>query len=107
MLADFLYKQEIDILLLQEVTLNEFDMIRGYSAHVDVGKNKRGIAMLIRKAIQVTNITRLPSGREMVASCRGVWIVKISAPSGSTNRREREQFYNVEITYLLRSLPRR
>jgi len=29
MLAEFLHKQEIDIILLQEVTHNDFDMIRG------------------------------------------------------------------------------
>jgi exonuclease III len=77
MLADVLYKQEIDILLLQDVAHNEFDMTLGYSAHVNVGTNKRCTAMIIREAIQVTNITRLPSEQGMVAFCRGVWIVNI------------------------------
>jgi endonuclease/exonuclease/phosphatase family metal-dependent hydrolase len=105
MLADFLYRQEIDILLLQEVTHTDFGMIRGYSAYVNVGTNKRGMAMLIWETTDITNITSLPSGRGMAAFCRGVWIVNIDAPSGSTNRQDREHFYNVELTYLLWSLP--
>ena len=31
MLNEFLYKQEIDIMLLQEVTHTDFDSVRGYS----------------------------------------------------------------------------
>jgi exonuclease III len=76
MLADFLRKQEIDIILLQEVTHNDFDLIRGYNAYTNVGVNKSGTAILTREAIQLTNITRLPSGRGMSAFYRGVWIIQ-------------------------------
>jgi hypothetical protein len=31
--------------------------------------------------------------------------VNIYAPPGSSNRQEKENFYNVELTYFLRSLP--
>jgi exonuclease III len=104
MLENFLHKQEIDILLLQEVARHDFD-IRGYNAYTNVGTQRRGTAMLTREQIFLTNITRLPSGRGMAASCRGVWLLNIYAPSGSANRLERESFYNIELTYLLRSLP--
>jgi len=40
----------------------------------------------------------------MAAYCQSVWIVIIYAPSGSSNRQEKETFYNVELTYLC-SLP--
>ena len=33
------------------------------------------------------------------------WFVNIYAPSDTANRQEREEFYNVELVYLLRSLP--
>jgi exonuclease III len=105
MLADFLLKQEIDIILLQEVTYNDFDFIRGYIAYTKVGINKRGTAILTREAIQLNNITRLHLRRGMTAFYRGVWIVNIYAPSGSSNRQETETFYSVDLTYLLRSLP--
>jgi len=77
MLQDFLHKQEIDILLLQEVTQHDVDIIRGYNAHVNVGTHRRGTTMLTREQISLTNITRLTSGRGMAPSYRGVWLVNI------------------------------
>jgi exonuclease III len=105
MLEEFLQKQETDILLLQEVTHTEFDMIQGYKVHTNIGIYNRGTAMLTREPITLTNITRLPSGRGMAACYRGVWIVNIYAPSGTSRRQEREDFYNAEVTYLLWSIP--
>jgi exonuclease III len=67
MLTDFLHKPETDIILLQEVTHNDFDMIRGYNAYTNVGINKRGMAILTRDTIKLTKITRVPSGRGMRA----------------------------------------
>jgi exonuclease III len=68
MLEEFLHKQEVDIILLQEVTHTESDMIWGYKAHTNIGINNRGTAMLTRELITLTNITRLPTGRSMAAS---------------------------------------
>jgi exonuclease III len=86
MLADFLRKQENDI-LLQEINHNDFDLLRGYNAFANAGVNKRGTAILTRQAIQLTNITGLSSGRKMRGFYRGVSIVNIFAPSGSSNRK--------------------
>jgi len=41
----------------------------------------------------------------MAASYQGIWLVNLYAPSGTANRQEREDFYNMELVYLLRSLP--
>jgi exonuclease III len=105
MLEEFLHKQEIDILLLQEVTQHDFDVIRGYNAYINVRIYWRGTAMPTTEQISLTNITRLPQGGGTAPSYRGFWLVNIYAPSGSAKREERESFYNVERTYLLRSLP--
>ena len=72
MLNEFIHKQEIDIILMQEVTHTDFDMIWGYTAHLNVGINKRGTAILTREQISLINITRLPSGRGMAASYRSL-----------------------------------
>ena len=77
MLAESLHKQEIDIILFQEVAHNYFDMIRGNSIYTNVGINKHDTIILTRETIQLTNIKRAPSGRGMAAFCRGVWIVNI------------------------------
>jgi hypothetical protein len=41
MLEEFLHKQEIDILLLQEDTHHDFDMISRYNAYINVGTQRR------------------------------------------------------------------
>jgi len=41
----------------------------------------------------------------MAACYQGIWLVNLYAPSSTANRQEREHFYNVELVYLLKSLP--
>ena len=105
MLKEFIRKQESDTILLQEVTHTDSGKIREYTARLNVGVNNRGTAILSRKQISLTNITRLYSGRGMAAKYQWIWSVSIYVPSGTANRQEREDFYNVELVYLLRSLP--
>jgi len=53
MLNEFMHKQEIDIILLQEVTHTDFESIRGYKTHFNIGINKRGTA--VNKRTNFTN----------------------------------------------------
>jgi len=48
---------------------------------------------------------RLPSSRGMAACYQEIWLVNLYAPSGTANKQEREDFYKVELVYLLKSLP--
>ena len=89
MLNECIQKQEIDIILLQEVTHTDFEMIRGYTAHLNVATNKRGTAILTRAQISLTNITGLPSGRGMAASYQGIWLVNTHPLVLRTDRREK------------------
>jgi exonuclease III len=59
MLEDFLHKQEIDIIFLQEVTRPVFNDIRGFVANTNIGTTGRGTAILTRDHIQLTNLVRL------------------------------------------------
>jgi len=83
MLEDFLQKQEIGIILLQEVTRPVFDDIRGFAAYTNIGSTGRGTAVLKRDHIQLTNIVCLPTGMGMAADFQNVTIVKIYLPSGA------------------------
>jgi len=87
------------------VNLSNVFLVQFPNFSLNIGINKRGTAILTREQISLTKITRLPSGREMAASYQGIWFVNLYAPSGTANRQERENFYNVEVVYLLRSLP--
>jgi exonuclease III len=95
MLEDFLKRQDFDIALLQEVTHANFTTIRRYTAYV----NERTVRTL-------HNHKRLPSGRGISAMYKGIWILNICASSGVEKRRERETFYNRNITFLLPPTPK-
>jgi len=47
-LEEFLKKQEIDIILLQEIMKPVFDEIRSFVAHTNIGTTGRGTPILTR-----------------------------------------------------------
>jgi len=49
MLEDYLRQQDIDIVLLQEVTQTKITTFRRYNAHVNVGTENRGTAILAKE----------------------------------------------------------
>jgi len=100
-LEDFVHQHEIDFLFLQEVTQPRFDNLRGYTAYTNIGANRRGTAILAREHLPLTRTVSLPSGRGIAVSFQGVWLVNIYAPSGAEKRQEREDFFNLELPYLL------
>jgi exonuclease III len=107
MLGAFLYRQEIDIILLQEVTLPSLDTPVGYKAYTNVGTNGCGTAIVTRDNLTLHNIVRLPSGRGIAAEFQGLWLVNVYAPSGAEKKQERETFFNIEVPQLLLETPSR
>jgi exonuclease III len=105
MLEDFLQKQEIDIIFLQEVTRPVFDDIRGFTVYTNIATTGRGTAILTRDHIQLMNTVCVPTGRGMAAQFQNVTIVNIYAPSGAERNRNRENLFSNELPYLLRDIP--
>jgi len=105
MLEDVLQKQEIDIILLQEVTRPVVDDIRGFTAYTNIGTTEGRMAIQTRDLIQLTNIVCLPSGRGISADFQNVTILNIYAPSGAERGRDRENVFSNELPYLLRGIP--
>jgi hypothetical protein len=62
----------------------------------------RGTAFLVRNGIPLTNIIRVPSGRVIAATYHNTLLINVYAPSGTTQRFDRENFFNVELPNLLR-----
>jgi len=96
-------KHDINILLMQEVTHPSLDNLNGYTVHYNIGTSQRGTSIAARDNIQLSNITRMPSGRAIAAEFKGIWLVNIYAPSGAAKRNEREQFFSSDLTYILRA----
>jgi len=105
MLEDYLRQQDIDVVLLQEVTHTKITSFRRYNAYVNAGTENRGTAILAKEGLSLTDITRLPPRRGIAVCYEAIRIIKIYAPPGAEKRREREAFYNTEVPTLLPSTP--
>jgi exonuclease III len=103
MLDDFLHRQDIDIALLQEVTQLTFYPAIQYTAHMNLGTEGSGTAILTKDGLDISNIKRLPSGRWIAEVFNGTWIVNVYASSGAEKKTERENFYNMDLLHLLLS----
>jgi len=100
MLEDYLRQQDIDIVLLKEVTHTKITPFRRYNAYVNVGTENSGTAILAQEGLSLTDITCLPSGRGIAICYEGIRIINIYTLSGAEKRREREAFYNTEVPTL-------
>ena len=105
MLEDFLQKQEVDIIFLQEVIRPVFDDIRGFTVYTNIGTTGRGTAILTQDHIPLTNIVCLPTGRGMAAQFQNVTIVNICAPPGAKRMRDKENLFSNELPHVLRDIP--
>jgi exonuclease III len=98
MLGDFLMRQDIDFVLLQEVTHANLNNCSKYTAYVNEGTDKGGTAILVREGLVLCDIKRPPSGRGISGTYNDIRITNIYAPSGAEMRNERELFYNKYMT---------
>jgi len=101
MLEEFLWQQDIDIALLQEVTNRAIENIRSYTKHINIGTDQRGTAILVKDGIQIRPIKRRPTGRGIAGVLEGIYLINIYAPSGAEKKSERETFFNKDILPLL------
>jgi exonuclease III len=70
---------------------------------MNIDTDRLGTGILAKDGLALTNIHRLPWGRGMSASLRGILIEIIYAPSGAEKRQEREALYNNEVVHRIPS----
>jgi len=104
MLEELLYKHDIDLALLQEVTTSKIATIRRYTSYINMGTGCLGTAILAKDNYLLTNIQRIPTERGISAYFNGIMIINIYASSGSEKKRETEEFYNGDVARLLMHL---
>jgi exonuclease III len=61
----------------------------------------RGTAIITKEAYRMSNIRRIPNGRGISGRINGITIINLYAPAGTERNRERETFYNNDISSLL------
>ena len=100
MLKDFIRTQDLDIVLVQEVTTPESVDTPGYITYNNIGSEMRGTAIIARQDLQITHVDKIPSGRAIAVVYCGIRIINVYAPSGTAKRTERERFFNTELPVL-------
>jgi len=75
MLRNFINKHGIDILFMQEVTHPSLDNLKGYTVYCNIGTSQRGPAIVEKDNIELSNITKMPSGRAIAAEFKGIWLL--------------------------------
>jgi len=73
----FLRRQEIDILLVQEVTHHVLNDFQGYTTQCNIGANRRGSAIVARDGINLQHVIMIHSGCAMEAKFREVWVIDV------------------------------
>jgi hypothetical protein len=66
----FLYANDIDVALLQEVTHESITDIPNYTAWVNIGTEQRGTTTLAKTGITALGEQRLPTGRGLAIKFR-------------------------------------
>jgi exonuclease III len=102
MLKEFICRQNVDVIFLQQVATEDVDQIRGYTSYYNISTAMQGIAIVARNTLQMTKIPAILSVRAMTANLGDLRLINIYAPSGTARKAERETFFNNELTYVLR-----
>ena len=98
MVLRFCLDNELDIVCLQEVSISESAIISPhYDMIANVGPNKRGTAVLLRKGVRAERTLLEPEGRLTAVQAGGIMFVCIYAPSGDQARQKRNEFFRRTI----------
>jgi exonuclease III len=56
MLKEFISRQNVDVIFLQEVATDDVGQIRGYTSYYNIGTTVRGITVVARNTLQLKKI---------------------------------------------------
>ena len=104
MLNSFCYHNEVDILLLQEVTHDDFHQMAHYNKYFNVGTDRRGTAIFTKANIKLEKLRYLPSRRGISGKLHNLHIINLYAPSGTGKNKEREDFFMTAVPHLLQQV---
>lgn len=83
LLKDFVTASDLDIVFIQEVHFENFSFLPQYVAYVNISKNNKGTAVLVRKTIGATIPIFDPSGRIISIEIGDMNFINVYGHSGS------------------------
>ena len=97
-ISRFLKQKNIDIACFQEVKFKKCPLLESsFNIIVNLGPRKRGTAVLVKKNIVVEKTLIEPEGRLISIDINGLTIICVYAPSGETNKPQRDEFFERTI----------
>ncbi|KAJ4449579.1 hypothetical protein ANN_00981 [Periplaneta americana] len=104
LLRSFIYNNDIDVLILQEVNIDNFNFLQpNYNVISNVGEANRGTAIIYRSGLPIKQSELHPSGRILsILTEANELIVNVYLPSGTNNRTERERVISEDLPFYLR-----
>jgi hypothetical protein len=105
MLNTYCKTQDLDIVLLKEVTHDNFTEITNRNIYLNVVTDRRGKGIKTKSHIKTEKIERLPSGRGISGYWNGLQTINLYARSGTSKKAQREKYFQTEVPYLLRHMP--
>lgn len=94
---DFVLKSDLDVVFVQEVHFESFAFLPQFTAFVNISKDGKGTATLVRKSIDVKDPLLDPSGRIISMEIGGINFVNIYGHSGSQYRSERDDLFRNKL----------
>lgn len=98
LLKEFILRNDLDAVLLQEVSFNDFSFLPSHHAIVNRSEQNVGTALLIRKTIPFDQIMMDPCGRIISVVVDGLNLVNIYGHSGSQYNAERDDLFQNMIS---------
>ena len=105
LLKKFLFDNDIDVVLLQEINDDNLDsMFPQYKYVVNLGESNRGTAIVYRAHLSVSNIDMSSCGRITALTTNNIRLINVYAPSGSQKKEDRNLLFCEDILFYLRKL---
>ena len=101
-LLEFLRRYEIDVAFLQEVGVEHLNLGSGYVVYNNYNFNGTGTAIVVRDTVDFSDVQYHPNGRIISGHIGPLYVINVYAPSGTSKRTERNDFYAHDVPpYLL------
>lgn len=97
LLKEFIVKNDIDIVFMQEVQFEDFSFIHSHDAFVNIDVTNKGTAILIRKSLNYSQLLMDPGGRVMSVLVDGLNFVNVYGHSGAQYKVERDVLFSDTI----------
>lgn len=98
LLKEFVIKNDLDVVFLQEVLFDNFGFIPTHHALVNISETNKGTAILVRKSLEISDFILDPCGRITSVVVDDINFVNVYGHAGSQYKAERDVLFEQNVT---------